>query len=81
MTIQKPLALRGFATPVFAVVSALHFCCRLPKTVEMGKMNNEMLHFPSHLFVKLSLGNSRKLHILKFTGGSGEGGGMPPDPL
>ena len=26
----------------------------------MGKMNNSMLHFPSHLFVEMSLGNSGK---------------------
>ena len=40
--------------PLFDVVSTSLFCCRLLKTVEMGKMNKSMLHFPLHLVVDLS---------------------------
>ena len=60
----KPLSF----VPVFAVVSTLVVCCRLPKIVEMGKLNNSMLHFPSHLVVELSLGNSPDPRFQNFLG-------------
>ena len=29
----------------------------------MGKINNQLLHFPSHLFIEMSFGNSRKWYF------------------
>ena len=79
MMMKRPLALRGFAAPsVF--LQLFFFCCRLSKTVEMGKMNNWMLHFPSHLFVELPIGNSRKWHFPdpRFQNFLGEHAPSPP---
>ena len=45
--------------PVFTIVYPI-YCCGLPKTLEMSKTNNKLLHFQSHLFIKTFRGNSWK---------------------
>ena len=50
-------------------------CCSLPKTLQMGKINNQLLHFLSDLFIEMSFGNgipdTLNFKIVL--------GGMPPD--
>jgi len=56
------------------------FCCRLLKTLKIGKINNQLQHFPSHLFIKNFRGNSWKWHFRdpKFQNFLGEYAPRPP---
>ena len=36
-------------------------CCSLPKTPRLGKINHELLSFPSDIFIDMSSENSRKI--------------------
>ena len=48
------LSLFLYCEPPVCVVA----CCR--ETRQMGKINNKLLNFPSHLFIEISFENSGK---------------------
>ena len=62
----KTLSFARFCNPLFLPLFQPLFFCRLPKIIEKSKISNSMLHFPSHLFVELPLGNSHIWHFPKW---------------
>jgi len=72
--------LKSVRLALFLPLSYPIFCCRLPKTLKMGKINNQLRHFASHLFIKNFRGNSWKWHFRdpKFQNFLGEHAPRPP---